>query len=202
MSTRLTELVAAWRLWSVTADRSEDGWESDFPEWTTLMSAAKLAMTEPDPDRETLPALAACWAAANEDEELREFAADNLESCWTTLEDLAGAEPPDCRWQVYEAVSAAGRRAEPILRRGLSDPDPYARRRALLALARSAPADAQAIAEAFLTDPDPYLRQSAIAMVVVSPDARFRRDALARLAADPVDHVRAAAESALREQNT
>ena len=198
MTNRLAALTAGWRRWSLTADRSEDGWETDFPEWAALMAVAQTAMTEQPVSLETLAALAVCWSAANEDEEMLEFARDHLESCWPTLEALAGSKLPGCRWQVYEAVSHAGHRASGILRRGLSDPDPYACRRALLALARTAPADAPALSEAFIDDRDPYLRLASIAMLSASPDLEFRRKALSRLASDPIDFVRSAAEAALR----
>jgi len=36
-------LFDRWRAWASTTDRSEDGWESDFPEWPDLIAAAGAA---------------------------------------------------------------------------------------------------------------------------------------------------------------
>ncbi len=146
---------------------------------------------EPD----TIALLAECWSAAQEDEELLGCASERLLECWPILQALAQSHLPGCRWQVYEAVAGLGAQAEPILRQGLSDPDEYARRRALLSLARIGPRDAQALAESYLKDPDPYMRQAAINMVLASPDVSFQRHALSLLRNDPADHVRSAAEA-------
>lgn len=190
----MSELFARWQAWSVTADRSEQGWESDFPEWVALIAAAAQAMREPDPPIEILEA---CWDNSQCCQELADDALDDIAACWPALQQLAESTRPGCRWQVYYVASAMGPEADALLRHGLADPDSYARRRALLALANLHPPDAQAIAEPFLSDADPYFRQAAIQMVLVAPDHSFRARVLGRLRNDPVAHVRAAAEAAL-----
>jgi HEAT repeat protein len=45
--------------------------------------------------------------------------------------------------------------------KGLQDIDSYARRRAILSLARLTPKDARQLADQFLRDEDPYIRQAA-----------------------------------------
>ncbi len=61
----LGELLEAWNTWSAGADRSEDGWESDFPNWQALMDAARAAMLRGDP-----AFLDECFTLSEEDEEL------------------------------------------------------------------------------------------------------------------------------------
>ncbi|MCC6749046.1 MAG: HEAT repeat domain-containing protein [Deltaproteobacteria bacterium] len=192
----LSVLTEEWSQWCVTADRSEPGWESDFPKWHALIGAARLAMTHGDLSIETVTALATCWAASHETEELLSFATENLDDCWPAIQQLSRATSPNCRWQIYAAASGAGSRAESLLRRGLMDEDPYARRRALLSLAAIRPSDAQLLAERYVNDPEPYMRQAAIEMIAASPDETYRRNALDALRGDPVEHVRAAAEVA------
>jgi HEAT repeats len=180
-------LFAEWKQWSVTADRSEDGWESDFPQWQALIEAAIGMMTQDELAPQASAILAECWAASQEDEELLTFASEHLDDCWPTLQALAQSSLPGCRWQVYEAVAGAGRPAEDILRQGLSDQDPYARRRALLSLARLQPSDAHIIAERFTKDPDPYMRQAAIEMALASTKQASERNTLNILKAGTSD---------------
>ena len=196
MSADLSSLFEDWKSWRSTADQSEEGWESDFPRWQALLDAARHTMMQTELTTEMVATLAECWSADQEDEELLQFAADHPRDCWAALQSLAKSNLPGCRWQVYEAVASMGAPAEPMLRLGLADPDAYARRRALLSLARLRPADARLIAEMFLKDPDPYMRQAAIEMVRVAADASFQRDALDVLRQDPVPHVRKAADAA------
>jgi HEAT repeat protein len=153
-------------------------------------------MTRGEPSPETARILAECWSASQEDEELLSFATEHLDECWPTLRVLATSSLPGCRWQVYAAIAGVGRPAEDVLRKGLLDEDPYARRRALLSLAKVRPADAQNLAERFTRDPDPYMRQAAIEMILASTDKSFQRNAIIVLKTDPVEHVRKAAESA------
>lgn len=183
-----------WKRWCIDADRSEDGWESDFPRWQTLIEVASHTMTQGEISPEIAAILAECWSASQEDEELLTFVREHLNECWATLQVLARSSLPGCRWQVYEAVAGVGRLAEDMLRRGLSDEDAYARRRALLSLARIRPSDAHAIAERFTKDPDPYMRQAAIEMVLASENRAFQQEAMSILRKDLVDHVRRAAE--------
>lgn len=192
----LRSLLKEWTQWCTSADRSEEGWESDFPNWHALIETACLAMTSGDLSKETATMLASCWAASQESEELLSFATEHLDDCWPALQVLSSATLPSCRWQIYAAASGAGARAEDMLRRGLVDDDPYARRRALLSLAAIRPSDAQSLAERYATDPEPYMRQAAIEMIAVTPDRTYRRNALDALRVDPVEHVRAAAEAA------
>jgi hypothetical protein len=47
-STSLKNLLAKWSSWSETADKSENGWQSDFPEWQSLILTAEKLMEQSD----------------------------------------------------------------------------------------------------------------------------------------------------------
>jgi hypothetical protein len=193
----LTVEVTEFRRWAATADASEDGWQSDYPAWSRLLRAAKQVMRTGPLTPTTVALLGECWHAAEEDEELLEYASEHIDDCWPAIVALTASPLLHCRWQAYVAAAAAGRRAEPLLRVGLTDGDGYVRRRTLLELARLAPPDAREIAKPLVVDPDPYMRQAAIEMVLAAKDSDFRTEALQRLSEDPVSHVRAAARRAL-----
>lgn len=191
--TKLTELFRAWSEWAKTADQTEEGWQSDFPEWPELVDAAWAAQCSGSADRTLLTTLAEIWAISAESEEmlLRQREA------WTQLQGLAQSGFADCRWQIYEAAGSMAAEANSLLRAGLKDPDSYARRRAILSLSRLNPPDARDLATPLLADGDPYIRQAAIELVLVSDDEDFKATSLQTLAVDPVAHVRTAAISAI-----
>ena len=189
----LRELIEAWDSWALIADKSENGWESDFPEWEELMDAAWRAACDP-PEPSCLPLLEKCLAISSENEDLIQKA----QEAWGVVDTLSRSPLGACRWQIYEAVGAAAVTAEKLLRRGIEDVDPYARRRAILSLARLRPRDARELATLFVEDPDAYIRQAAISLILVANNDEFIVSALSRLENDPVEHVREAAAQALR----
>lgn len=193
LGSRFRVLNEAWRTWAATADRSEEGWQSGFPEWYALIEEAARAMTRQDIDPSELSLLAECWVASEEDEELLERTQCQVDDCWRMMEALAASAPPACRWQLYQLASAGDSRADVFLRHGLRDMDGYARRRAVLALAPRKPHDARILAETFMIDPDPYMRQAAIEMILVSGDEAFKTQALRTLMEDTAENVRSAA---------
>jgi hypothetical protein len=164
---KLERLYAEWKTWSLSANKDEDGWESDFPMWSDLMSAASEAMGREDLSHEDLNVLAHCWAISEESEELREFAENNVDSCWPVLEVLTGSDSAACRWQAYVAAAKAGPRARKLLSNGIA------------------------------SDPDPYIRQAAIELVRAINDPALKRITHDILANDPVAHVRTAAHNRL-----
>ncbi len=127
----LRELRRDWEQWAVGADKSEDGWQSDYPRWDELMSAARTAMANPGSVAEHFSDIEFCWAISEGGEDLADYARDNVGECWDLLQRLAHSESRDVRWQAYDAIGFAGAGAEPVLREGLHDPDSYVRRRAL-----------------------------------------------------------------------
>jgi hypothetical protein len=193
MSRPLAQLRSDWERWAASIDHTEDGWESDFPAWPDLLQAAIAVMTAPSIDADDLRDLAFCWAISEEDESLAAYAAEHLARCWPAVTAMTQAAEPAVRWQAYSVLGAAGVRAEPYLRSGLDDPDPYCRRRALLVLAVQNPDDAADLAQRFLSDPDPYLRLAALEMARVSGDPAVVRRAREQLAIDDAPFLRAAA---------
>ena len=166
MRSNLLRMHSAWKDWSLSASKDEDGWQSDFPRWSELMSAAMQAMCQStELDDAEWQALESCWDISEEGEELLEYASEHIEECWPAIEVLATSTLATCRWQVYEAAASAGKNAEPLLRKALEDQDTYARRRAILALARIKPDEGKALAQSLLEDADPYIRKAALYLV-------------------------------------
>lgn len=190
---KLIDLCEEWKKWSITADKSEDGWQSNYYGWSTLMSVAMATMSQASLTVEEFRALELCWAASEETEELAEFCREHVDRCWANLSLLARSPRPEVRWQVYDVLSSAGKKSEPLLKVGIEDNDPYVQRRAILSLARLQPEDARNIAERFIENVDPYIRQAALEMAFASGDADFITKARTKLIHDDDAHVRKAA---------
>jgi hypothetical protein len=186
-----------WKEWSLTADTSEDGWQSRYPAWAVLMQTAMSAMSQPRLSVEQLEDIEQCWLISEETEDMASFAKDHISQTWKSLCRLSESKYPEVRWQVYDALSSAGSKSEPLLRRGIEDSDPYARRRAILSLARLNPIDAEQLTKRFIDDDDPYIRQAALAIAYSSKDVNIIDWARNKLAHDSVDHVRRAAQQGL-----
>jgi hypothetical protein len=162
MSESFFTLVQEWKDWSAAADQSENGWQSDFYNWKPLMEMAVAAMTDPfSHSVQTEKNIEFCWNISEETEDLADYASDHIKECMPILRTLCLSSYPTVRWQVYSVLSKAGEEGEELLRRGLNDPDPYCRRRALSSLALLHPKDAKEIANRFKNDNDPYIRQAA-----------------------------------------
>ncbi len=161
MQTDLTALCAAWQRWATSADRSENGWESDFPGWSDLIRRACSIMQDADAQLQYLAEIDLCWQWSEETEDMIACTKHRPDACWPVLIRLAGSDSPKVRWQVYAALPSAGPRCESYLRVGLNDPDAYCRRRALLALIGLDPDDLLELKRRFSADSDPTLRQIA-----------------------------------------
>lgn len=195
----LQGIFARWKLWSESADQTEEGWESDFPEWDKLMDAALATIVEATFGDATAATISECFSISEEGEDLLGRIRARGREAVRGLALLADSERPSCRWQVYEALGDLKdcSLAESLLRRGLADEDNYARRRAILALSRLSPVDARDLVARFIGDSDPYIRQASIELIITTGSSTYAQGALARLLTDPVDHVRHAAEAAL-----
>jgi hypothetical protein len=183
-----------WREWAKEANRLEDGWQSSFTYWMDLIATAKRVMLKDELTSQELNELEFCWSISEETEDLVDFAIEHVKKVWEILEILANSKDKNVRWQIYCVFGEVGGKSESLLRDGLKDPDPYCRRRALLALAKLEPIDADQIAERFVDDEDPYLRQASIEMICVSKNYNFRKQMKRHLLKDPVGHVVSAAE--------
>ncbi len=51
-------LMNEWKEWARSADRANEGWQSDFPKWDLLITAAADLLSAASPDEETLSLLA------------------------------------------------------------------------------------------------------------------------------------------------
>jgi hypothetical protein len=190
--TELRSMANEWRAWSAHADRSESGWQSDFPDWQAFVSAACQVMTQPL-DAQSIQDVELVWHASEEGEELVDFSRGALDRVHAWLTVLARSSSAAVRWQVYEALRAGVGKpwAERMLRAGLQDNDAYARRRAALALAPYRVADAADIVDILMQEEDPYLRQAAVVIASESRDPQLIERIHARVRNDPNDHVRA-----------
>ena len=197
---RLASICKEWELWAEVANRREDGWESDFPQWRKLIDCASQLMCKENIDDECLSNIEFCWTISEEDEELLDFSLRNIDKVFPVLVRLTSADSSICRWQVYVALSAAGPKAEKYLQHGVRDNDNYVRRRALIAIAPLKPSNLDTLILECLNDLDPYIRQISLELVKSSRDEALVSQVLIRLINDEVCHVRKAAEDYLRSQ--
>ena len=105
----------------VNAENKMDGWQSDYPAWHELITAASHTMRQSDPSPQMIKDVAFCWAISEEDEPLADYAKTHMQECWPILYHLVRSPYPETRWQVYDALSVAGSIAEDLLREGLTD---------------------------------------------------------------------------------
>lgn len=173
MARVLSESYADWERWAADADTSEPGWQANYPAWSSLIGLAVATLTAPPLTDAARDDIERCWVISEETGELASSAEERIDQCWELLSQLARSGSATVRWQVYTVLPRARQRAEPLLRAGLDDPDPYCRRRALFGLLPLQPPDARQLAERFLHDTVPYLRQAAIRMAYISRDPQF-----------------------------
>lgn len=155
METTLNSLLNDWHSWAATADKSSDGWQSDYPRWAELMQAATAAM---EANHNDVCSIEECWLLSEEDEVLAEQVAIRPSRYMSLLSKLAKSIYPNVRWQVYASLENADQTAVPMLENGSTDPDPYTRRRAILALARVQPSKVIHKIDEFCNDPEPNNR--------------------------------------------
>jgi hypothetical protein len=164
MNRDLKIVLKEWDQWSLTADKSEDGWQAIFPDWQALVSAAKELMEQANLSEEEFQMLETSWKLSEEDENLADFAKVNLESCWTNIVKLTTSRHAEVRWQVYEVLGFAASKGEDVLQSAVNDTDAYCRRRAILSLVKLRPSNAIEVGKRYINDPDPYVRRVAIAL--------------------------------------
>lgn len=141
----LHDEIIAWKTWAKTADQSQDGWESFYPNWRALMSIACDTMSQANLSSNELELVSFCWSISEETEDLADVvrAAPNQYLCVIT--ELATDSNAQARWQALDVCDRIGAVGEAILEGSLADADPYCRRRAALALLRVRPNDADII---------------------------------------------------------
>lgn len=177
---RLEELLQQFDPWAASADRSEAGWESDFPQWPELIRDAEMVMAGEHQSEAALSLLGRCWALSEEAETCADWARDHLQDAHVRelVRRLAGHADLDTRWQAcdvlgsLEVLDDATRAA---LEKGMTDANAYVRRRAFLSLLRHREADIQPYILRMLADVDSYNRRIA-AEEVTEADTALLRD--------------------------
>jgi hypothetical protein len=195
----LHSLYEEWRRWAEHQRKDEDGWEVGFPKFQELMSSARQVIVGREITDSDLLALEKCFAISEETEDLLQFLRLQDRDCTDLIRRLLQSSDPKVRWQVYAALTRRFPENEHILRNGLLDPDPYCRRRALLALAEQDIQDWRELSDRYLCDQDPYIRQAAMQVVAKHSDKLTRAQIAQRMIEDPVEHVRMAAAELLRK---
>lgn len=162
--TQLLHLVRAFDRWAATADQSERGWPTDFPEFEATFAAATHAMRsacEVVPSAEIVAAIARVWWMTEEAELMAEEAVAIGVQVVPLLQRLYAAGDSTTRWQVVTIlprIADTGAAGLGLIRLGTQDPDDYVRRRSWLALAEAAPTHARALAtEAMTSETDPHV---------------------------------------------
>ena len=175
----LEELLQHFDLWATSADRSDAGWESDFPQWPDLMRGAERLMAQEHQSEAALSLLGRCWALSEEDEDCAEWARGHLQE--THVQELVRGLADDAdwnsRWQAYDVLGSLtplDDDARAALEKGLTDENAYARRRAFLSLLRHREADVQPYILQMLTDVDDHNRDIA-SREVSEADTSFLR---------------------------
>jgi hypothetical protein len=159
--TQLKQIISEWQRWAASADQSEDGWQSSFPDWKEMMRLAAAIMCRAALDEETFRLLEFCWEISEEDETMADHAKDCGEKCRPVLRRLARSRASTVRWQVFDVVGSLEKPEINLLVAGLNDADAYCRRRALLALARADHLEAKKQAIRFTNDSDPQTKRIA-----------------------------------------
>lgn len=187
---QLEKALHEWQIWSLNADKFNDGWESSYPEWANLMALAQKNMLESNMSNESLSEIEQCWSISEEDETLSDYAKQNYDKCFNLLLKLPESKDPKVRWQVYAALENGGEKALKVLKKGLEDNDNYAKRRAIISFSKNNPFDCDYIAGRFAESKDPYIRLAAIELIKTSKNPDFTKKMKQLLSCDPVDFVR------------
>jgi hypothetical protein len=164
---QLESWLQQFDFWAATADRSEDGWESDFPQWQELMQATEKASITGHLSQHTLLMLGRCWALSEEDETCADWTREHLqeEHIREMVRRLTASLDPDTRWQAYDVLGdllASSDKVRPVLEAGMADENPYVRRRAFLPLLHHLGNDATPYLLRMLADEDSYNRYIAV----------------------------------------
>lgn len=183
ISQNIESLYCDWLDWSNEADKTEDGWESDFPKWDDLIESCKKIMFHnlEDIDFETL---SKCWEVSHETEDFINFSKNNIDRIRPVLHRLSESIHKNTRWQVFEVLSVGDNRDLPILEKGLVDSDNYCKRRAILSISRHNFEVDDKLIEEFSKDKDPYIRLASIQLLKNLKDFKLKKEVISRLSID------------------
>ncbi len=139
---RLRHHLAAFDAWVPTADRRNDGWQSDYPGFGELVDAAAAAMRALASDPAGLAAataadlglIARVWSLSEEAEsmpyEIRQLDAAERAALGPLIVRLYEIGDHDTRWQIASIAGHIPTLGPTFLRRAVEDPDAYVRQRA------------------------------------------------------------------------
>ena len=139
---QLEERLAQFDRWAVSANRSNDWWQEEFPNWRELILAAEEAMAREPENVALLPLLERCWALSHEAEECADWARQHLGSAAVRqiVEHLTDSADVNTRWQAYDVLGdlpTLDADARTLLEMGAADENAYVRRRAFFGASAS-----------------------------------------------------------------
>ena len=160
-------LLTEFDRWAASADRQDDGWESDFPQWQELMQQAEQIMAQKQPSEQALFLLSRCWSLSEEDEDCADWAREHIDDrhVRSIIFRLTASPDPNTQWQAYDALNdlqILDGETQDVLEAGTKNASPYVRRRAFLVLFNHSKVDVQPYIEQMLMDADAYNRYVAV----------------------------------------
>lgn len=156
--------LEAWRSWAAAAAKEENGWESDAPNWATLVAAARITLLTPNLDPEDISCLATAFELSTEGEALADSLKENFRSVpVATIVALANSPSAEVRWQVFDSIATLNVETRELLLRALEHEDSCVRRRAFLRLTSLEVPPSEVLHRAAL-DNDPVIRDRAASL--------------------------------------
>ena len=164
---QIEALLTEFDRWAASADRRDDGWESDFPQWRELMAQAGELMAQGHQSEQALFLLSRCWSLSQECEECAYWAREHILDGHVRklVFRLTKSVDPGTRWQAYDvldSLSVLDAETRTVLQRGTKDENPYVRRRALLVFLHHSKPNKAACITQMLEDADAYNRYVAV----------------------------------------
>jgi len=158
----LKGLIHKWTIWSTNTDRSENGWESNFPQWDKLITLAFEVLKKENLSKDEINELEMAFELSSEDEQLLDFAKEHFILCKTNLSLLAKSLNPEVRWQTYEVFRIGDNDTDKLLINALhTEKSSYPLRRAILSLCDRDIPDKEVLSEVYLNHLDEYVRKAA-----------------------------------------
>ena len=185
----LENLLQQFDLWAASADQSDDGWESDFPQWPELIRDAERAMAGEAQSEHVLSLIGRCWSLSHEDETCADWARRQVQDVRVQelVRRLADDDDATTRWQACDVLgdqAVLDDVTRVALEKGMTDENAYVRRRAFLSLLRHREGDVQPYVLRMLADASSYNRYVGV-KVVTNDSATLLRDQAQAAAQDP-----------------
>jgi hypothetical protein len=182
--------VGRFQDWASRHPRNFREWETDYPDWPDLYSAARQTLAGPMPEEREVELVLYALARDNECECILEMLQEQPHSGMRVARAAVNFGDADARWQVAIFLGTQeGEEARRLLRSLVQDSAEYVRRRALLASVERDPVFAEETATAWLAAEDEYSRLAALSVLEATHSHRLV-NALDQLRSDPSAHVR------------